>query len=111
MIPPSRVLHDFVCFRGQDIMDLHVHDVETDQVCPACTCIQQKQEHFELPGRSWGSYSSSNVNVALVFCGRVTWGGSRQLIDTAAPQLEFEVGIGFESSTRPVSCLFLSAAL
>ncbi|CAM9489703.1 unnamed protein product, partial [Scytosiphon promiscuus] len=31
VIPASKVLHDFVCFRGQDIMDLHVHDVETDQ--------------------------------------------------------------------------------
>lgn len=32
VIPPSQVLHDFVCFRGQDIMDLHVHDAETDEV-------------------------------------------------------------------------------
>lgn len=32
VIPPSQVLHDFVCFRGQDIMDLHVHDAETEEV-------------------------------------------------------------------------------
>lgn len=32
VIPPSQVLHDFVCFRGQDIMDLHVHDAEADEV-------------------------------------------------------------------------------
>ncbi|CAN0393796.1 unnamed protein product [Ectocarpus sp. 12 AP-2014] len=31
VIPPSQVLHDFVCFRGQDIMDLHVHDAEADE--------------------------------------------------------------------------------
>lgn len=29
-IPPSEKTFDFVCFRGQDIKDLHVHDAETE---------------------------------------------------------------------------------
>lgn len=39
VIPPSQVLHDFVCFRGQDIMDLHVHDAETEEVGPWVPCV------------------------------------------------------------------------
>lgn len=72
VIPPSRVLHDFVCFRGQDIMDLHVHDVETEQVCNVGAAIaSNKQQHFELPGRCRGSQARQG----LLWCRRSSYAG------------------------------------
>ena len=54
VIPPSQVLHDFVCFRGQDIMDLHVHDAETEEVGTAAgqyDCVYIRKS--EGRRRSW----------------------------------------------------------
>lgn len=31
-IAASDKIHDFVCFRGQDIKDLHVHEVDTEVI-------------------------------------------------------------------------------
>lgn len=42
---------DFVCFRGQDIKDLHVHDVETAEV----SSITQQQHNSSSNKQSLGN--------------------------------------------------------
>lgn len=54
-IPGSDKIFDFVCFRGQDIKDLHVHDVETEV----------RNGRYEHKGQR------NKCNTAFVACSRV----------------------------------------
>lgn len=56
VIPPSQVLHDFVCFRGQDIMDLHVHDAEADEVrCVRLCTVNLRGSLVSRDRGRWGN--------------------------------------------------------
>ena len=54
VIPPSDETFDFVCFRGQDIKDLHVHDhddhdVQPEEVSTGCEREKEKKNYKERP--------------------------------------------------------------